>query len=408
VSRIGRLIQEQCPGGVERAPLGEVGDFIRGMGILKSDLTAEGSPAIHYGQIHTTYGVSATETVSFVAPALAARLRKARHGDLVIATTSEDDEAVAKATAWEGTAEAAVSSDAHIYRHTLVPRYVAYFFQTRDFHEQKMPRLTGTKVRRISSESLERILIPVPPALVQEEVVRVLDAFQNLGTDLEAELVLRRRQMAHYRERLMTFPDGVRRRPIGKIGDIFRGRRFTKADYVEDGGVGCIHYGEIYTDYGTKATATVSRIRADLAPTMRFATKGDVVLTDVGETVEDVGKAVAWMGAEDVAVHDHCYVFRSDLNPAFISHYMQTARFRADKDPYIARTKVKTLLPAGLPKILLPEPPREEQDRIVAILDAFDALINDSDIGLPAEIAGRRRQFEHYRDRLFAFHEAAP
>ena len=52
---------------------------------------------------------------------------------------------------------------------------------------------------------------------------------------------------------------------MGELGEIIRGKRFTKADYVEVGGVGCIHYGEIYTDYGTKATATVSRVGAELA-----------------------------------------------------------------------------------------------------------------------------------------------
>jgi type I restriction enzyme S subunit len=132
-----------------------------------------------------------------------------------------------------------------------------------------------------------------------------------------------------------------------------------------------------------------------------------VVLTDVGETVEDVGKAVAWLGREDVAIHDHCYVFRSDMNPVFVSHYMQTTKFRADKDRHIARTKVNTLLPDGLRRIPLPVPSPAEQDRIVATLDNFDALVNDLSIGLPAELAARRRQYAHYRDRLLTFEEAA-
>src|SRR3989337_2249617 len=66
-------------------------------------------------------------------PVLANRLRHARTGDLVIATTSEDDEAVGKAVAWLGTDNVAVSSDAYIYRHSLDPKYVAYFFQSEQF-----------------------------------------------------------------------------------------------------------------------------------------------------------------------------------------------------------------------------------------------------------------------------------
>lgn len=84
---------------VEWKTLGEVGDFIRGSGIQKSDFTKSGAGCIHYGQVHTHYGTWAFETKSFITLEFAARLRKAHTGDLVIATTSEDDAAVAKAVA---------------------------------------------------------------------------------------------------------------------------------------------------------------------------------------------------------------------------------------------------------------------------------------------------------------------
>ena len=131
------------------------------------------------------------------------------------------------------------------------------------------------------------------------------------------------------------------------------------------------------------------------------------MLTDVGETVEDVGKAVAWLGDEEVAIHDHCYAFRSSLNPVYVSYYLQTAAFTHAKNKYVARTKVKTLLPGGLARIRIPVPSSGEQDRIVSILDKFDTLINDLSIGLPAELAARRQQYEYYRDRLLTFEEAA-
>src|SRR5699024_2774428 len=128
MSRTDELIAEHCPNGVEHKPLGDVGEFIRGNGLRKSDLKEYGIGAINYGQIHTHYGTWSTETKSFVSEPLAAKLRKARPGDLVIATTSEDDEAVAKAVAWIGDTDVVVSGDAYIYRHTLEPKYVAYFF----------------------------------------------------------------------------------------------------------------------------------------------------------------------------------------------------------------------------------------------------------------------------------------
>jgi type I restriction enzyme, S subunit len=84
---------------VQSKALGDIGNFIRGSGIQKTDFTESGAGCIHYGQIHTHYGTWAVETKSFINPEFAARLRKAYAGDLVIATTSEDDAAVAKAVA---------------------------------------------------------------------------------------------------------------------------------------------------------------------------------------------------------------------------------------------------------------------------------------------------------------------
>ena len=189
---------------------------------------------------------------------------------------------------------------------------------------------------------------------------------------------------------------------LNEIGIFVRGRRFTKADYV-DAGINAIHYGEIYTRYSVWTDKVVSQVRPEMARALRYAKHGDVVITDVGETVEDVGKAVAWMGNEEVAIHDHCYAFRHDMNPKFVSYCMQTSSFVSQKAKYVARTKVNTLLIDGFSKIRIPVPSIEEQARIVAILDKFDALVNDLSSGLPAEIKARRQQYEHYRDSLLSF-----
>jgi type I restriction enzyme S subunit len=196
VSRIFDLIQELCPEGVEHKTLGQVGSFIRGNGLQKADLRDKGVPAVHYGQIHTLYGVYTTTTTSFTDHAIAAKLRYARPGDLLIATTSEDDDAVAKATAWLGDTKVVISGDAYIYSHELDPKYMAYFFQSSTFQGQKRRFISGTKVRRISSASLERVRVPVPPIEVQREIVGILDKFTQLEAELGTELQLRREQRA--------------------------------------------------------------------------------------------------------------------------------------------------------------------------------------------------------------------
>lgn len=406
MSHIHDLIAEHCPDGVEIKALGEVGQFIRGNGLQKKDLIDEGVGAIHYGQVFTVYGTSTATTQSFVSPALAARLRRAKPGDLVIATTSENDEDVCKAVAWMGDSQIAVSGDAFIYSHTLNPLYVAYYFQTDSFQRQKTGFITGTKVKRVSGDKLARIKIPVPPVAVQREIVAILAAMEQLEAELEAELEARRRQYAHYRDALLTFGDrkDVPWRLMSEVGEFFRGRRFTKDDVVGDG-LPSIHYGEIYTIYGVFADTAVSQVRAELASTLRFASRGDVVVAAVGETVEDVAKGVAWLGARDVAIHDDCFAFRHPLNPKFVAYYLQTPAFHAQKNKHVARAKVKRISGEGLGKISIPVPPLDEQARIVAILDRFDSLVNDLSSGLPAELAARRHQYEYYRDKLLTFEE---
>ena len=193
--------------------MGEVGEFIRGSGIQKSDLRDSGVGAIHYGQIHTHYGSWATETLSYVSEDLAHCSRRACPGDLVIATTSEDDQAVGKAVAWMGDREVAVSGDAYVYRHSLNPKYVAYFFQTGDFQALKRRYISGTKVRRVSGQHLAKITIPVPPLNEQVRIVAILDAFDALVNDLSvglpAELAARRKQYEYYRDRLLTFKEAA-------------------------------------------------------------------------------------------------------------------------------------------------------------------------------------------------------
>ena len=406
MSSVDDLIRRLCPNGVEHRALGDLGKFERGSGIQKADFVEEGVGCIHYGQIHTYYGTWAMETKSFVTPEQAVRGRRAETGDLVIATTSEDDEAVGKAVAWLGAGAVAVSTDAFIYRHSLDPKYMAYFFQTEQFHAQKRRHVTGAKVRRIGGGALAKIRIPVPPLAVQQEIVRVLDLFQSLEAELEAELEARQGQFAHYRDSLMNFGDEVPRRSIGELGEIFRGRRFTKDDYVPRG-LPAIHYGELYTEYGTSAAEAVTHVRLDLEPSLRFAQPGDVVIAEVGETVEEVGKATAWLGDSKVAIHDGCYGFHHSMNPVFVAYYLQTAAYHADKSRHVARAKVKRLSLSGIKQVRIPVPPIAEQERIVAFLDAFDALIHDISIGLPAELRARRTQYEYYRDRLLTFEEAA-
>ncbi len=199
-------------------------------------------------------------------------------------------------------------------------------------------------------------------------------------------------------------PDGVPIRPLGELGTFVRGRRFTKADRVDEG-LPSIHYGEIYTHYGVAATATISHVRSNLAPTLRFAQPGDVIIAAVGETVEDVGKALAWLGTDQVAVHDDCFIFSSSLDPKYVVYFMHSDAFNGPKDVFVARAKVKRLSAGGLAQLRIPVPPLEVQHEIVRILDHFTELETKLKIELEAELEARQLQYTHYRDSLLNFTE---
>jgi type I restriction enzyme S subunit len=209
---------------------------------------------------------------------------------------------------------------------------------------------------------------------------------------------------------LLRFEEGkVEWKPLSEIGEFIRGKRFTKADYAEEG-ISVIHYGEIYTRYGAFTTHAFSKVRSDMADSLRYAEPGDVVIAGVGETVEDVGKAVAWLGDEKVAIHDDSYAFRHSMNPKFISYVMQTAAFIDEKAKHVSQGKVNRLLISGIAKVRIPVPcpsnaerSMAEQARIVAILDKFDALTHSITEGLPREIELRQKQYEYYRDLLLSF-----
>jgi type I restriction enzyme S subunit len=187
-----------------------IGVFVRGGSLQKKDFTDTGVGCIHYGQIYTYYGTYADKTKTFVSDTLAKKCRKAQSGNLVIATTSENDEDVCKAVAWLGDEDIAVSSDACIYKHNLNPKYVAYFFQTEQFQSQKRQYITGAKVRRVNADNLAKILIPVPSPEEQERIVSILDKFDALTNSitegLPREIELRQKQYEYYRDLLLSFP----------------------------------------------------------------------------------------------------------------------------------------------------------------------------------------------------------
>lgn len=200
-----QLLDLEGKEGVEMKKLGEIGEFIRGNGIQKSDFVEEGFSCIHYGQIHARYGFSAEETISKIDEALYKKCKKAKKGDVVLATTSEDVEGVAKPFVWLGDDEAAVSGDAFIYHHNQIGKFMGYQFMTHRFMQFKVKYATGAKVVRISGDNMAKFEVALPSIEEQSRIVSILDTFEASISNLEAHLSLREKQYEYYRNKLLTF-----------------------------------------------------------------------------------------------------------------------------------------------------------------------------------------------------------
>ncbi|MEV8442068.1 hypothetical protein AB0425_32215 [Actinosynnema sp. NPDC051121] len=168
------------------------------------------------------------------------------------------------------------------------------------------------------------------------------------------------------------------RKALSEVGELIRGRRFTKNDYVGFG-LGCIHYAQIHTDFGATVRDPLTFLAEDSRPRMRLAHPGDLVIAATSENVDDVGKAVAWLGDDDVAVHDDCFIFRHGLDPAYASHFFASHQFHSQKIKYVSETKVVRISGASLGMIEIPVPPKKAQERIVEVVGAIDDQITALD-----------------------------
>ena len=162
--------------GWEYKKLGDLGTFVRGGNFSKKDFVENGFPCIHYGQIHMKFGIETFKHISSVPAGMVKPDRCAHKGDLVIAITSEDDAGSCKCTAWMGDYDVYVGGHTAIYRHTMQPKYVSYYFMSPFFQKDKLEYTHGFKVVEISPKDIAKITIPVPPLSEQQSIVDYLDS----------------------------------------------------------------------------------------------------------------------------------------------------------------------------------------------------------------------------------------
>ena len=378
MTRLNELINEFCPDGVEYKTLGEVATIFRGGNFQKKDFVEEGKPCIHYGQLYTHFKNSTDKTITFVSEEIFKKSKHAQPNDIVMAVTSENIEDVCSCVAWLGKENIAVSGHTAIIHHNQNPKYMSYFFHSESFFSQKIKLAHGTKVIEVTPDKLMNIKIPVPPLPVQEEIVRILDKFTSLEAELEAELEARRVQYEYYRDELLTRETKVQVKTLGEVAKIKNGKDYK---HLSEGK---------YPVYGSGGIMTYVNDFCYDKPSVLIPRKGSINnLFYVDEPFWNVDT-----------------VFYTEINEKIITpKYFYYLLKKEHLEKLNTAGGVPSLTQSVLNKVILSIPPLEIQQRIVNVLDNFDAICSDLKIGLPAEIEARKKQYEYYRDLLLTFAE---
>lgn len=296
----------------------------------------------------------------------------------------------------------------HVTSDKLEPKYLLHYMKASFLSYMEM-NAVNSSVTSVRKPMLEKYRIPVPPLEIQYEIIRILDSFAAISSELNAELgkelTARKKQYNYYRDTLLSFDNTVKKVKLKDIAvDIYRGAGIKREEVTETG-IPCVRYGEIYTTYNTWFDACVSHTKLEYVSNPKYFEHGDILFAITGESVEDIAKSVAYIGNEKCLAGGDIVVLKHNQEPRYLAHVLSTYEARQQKSKGKIKSKVVHSSVPAIEEIEIPLPSMEVQRRYADVLDNFEKICNDLDIGLPAEIEVRKKQYEYYRDVLLTFAE---
>lgn len=379
MNRIEEMIKRLCPKGVESVKLGDYIILYTGEQLNKANMFKMGSYPVING------GVSASGFVE-------AYNEQANTITISQGGASAGYVNFIKVSFWAGAHCFVIKPNSD----NLNKRFLYHYIKGQEFFIQQCQQ--GAGIPSVNSDKIKKLLIPLPPLSIQQEIVSVLDSFTTLIDKMKKEVEMRKKQMECYRERLMSPKEGWTVKTLGEIGTFTRGSGLQKSD-LRDAGFPCIHYGQIHTFYNFAAYKTKSFCDENYAKKLKKGKTGDLLIATTSEDVEACCKAVAWLGDSEVAYSTDSYCYSHDQDPKFMAYLFQTEMFAKQKRMAATGAKVVRVSGEAMATFSFALPPLSKQREIARTLDIFEEYIQR----LEKLISLRQKQYEYYREKLLTF-----
>lgn len=289
----------------------------------------------------------------------------------------------------------------------LLPRFLYFYLKNSSKEIENLCTFDG--IPALNKSALEGLLIPIPSLEIQEKIVQILDKMTGYVTELTSELTSRKKQYSFYRDKLLSFEDEVYQVEWKTLGELFVFKNgLNKGKEFFGSGTPIVNYTDVYKNKKISSNILKGKVRVSNEEVERYGIqRGDVFFTRTSETQEEIGKTSVLLDEVKDGVFSG-FVLRARpitklLLPEYCAYCFESTTFRRDIVRYSTYTTRALTNGSTLSKLKIPVPSLEIQSRIVQVLDNFEMVCNDLNIGLPKEIELRQKQYEYFREKLLTF-----
>ena len=414
MSKLDELLRELCPDGVEYKRFDEVCTLNARIGwqrLTKAEYMSKGDYLLITGTDFTETHEIDYSTCVYVTEERYKQDSKIqlKNGDILITK----DGTLGKVAQVKGLEmPATLNGGVFVVRckdGSLENRFILHYLLSNHFQSVVEQQKTGSTISHLTQTLFSRLMIPIPPLEIQREIVRILDDYTKNVTELQrqlaAETTARKTQYTYYRDELLTNNYNSKINRLEECCDSIADGDH-QAPPKADSGIPFITISDI--DERHEINFNVIKYVPDeyynrLADKRR-PQKGDVLYTVVGS----YGIPVYVKENKKFVFQRHIAILRPNnavIDSRYLYHAMNGTAFHRQADLAAKGAAQKTIGLASLAKMTVPVPPLDVQNRIVNVLDNFEKVCSDLNIGLPAEIEARQKQYEYYRDKLLTFAE---